>query len=506
MDNFSKALCILLFGFVMTFTIPTCIEWIQAFSDKNGDMGTASYYPIKENSFGYSLTYNLDGGTLSVDNPTEYGIYSPTFTLNNPTKTGFEFIGWTGSNGTTPQLTVTICTGSAGDLEFTANYEQILELFLDENGIVWTTIDGLTEFDVYVNETKCLTTSESRLSLENLNKFCNEGINTIYIKSGEACSNIVEYNYIDLSNFENLTFNFRFSRSSEGYSFGLGSMAIGYTYAGEQKGGFIDYNIYEEGLTYEEHFLKQLNSKRENSTLKVHCSLFEIAEYINSQYVDGDTDKTIDVSNKFYFVINDSFNTNYTPKNMSVCVTYGKMFNETPFYEGCTVKLNDCYSGNAFEIVQMENLNPYANNQYQYRHCASIYLESTPDCQRIDYEVNLTSGEKYFSILGVGYSALSEDEFNSYLKDCKFYLNSDYYFQIKGNFTVLYKSLFEQVTTQRNQYEESCGNSQSYKWANGTVNYTLNVSEYFNVYSSDGELADFEYTLEIDCKTYSPYV
>ncbi len=45
-----------------------------------------------------------------------------TFTLNNPTREGFTFVGWTGSNGSTPQLTVTIQKGTTGDLEFVANW------------------------------------------------------------------------------------------------------------------------------------------------------------------------------------------------------------------------------------------------------------------------------------------------------------------------------------------------------------------------------------------------
>ena len=81
---------------------------------------TAHYTPIE-----YNITYHLEGGSLEEGktNPTKYTIESETITLNNPSKTGYTFKGWTGSNGTVPQITTTIPTGSTEDKEYTANYE-----------------------------------------------------------------------------------------------------------------------------------------------------------------------------------------------------------------------------------------------------------------------------------------------------------------------------------------------------------------------------------------------
>ena len=74
----------------------------------------------------YTITYNLDGGRLpdGVTNPGGFTADTPTFTLNNPIQDGYEFIGWTGSNGSTPQMTVTIPQGSTGDRTYTANWAQ----------------------------------------------------------------------------------------------------------------------------------------------------------------------------------------------------------------------------------------------------------------------------------------------------------------------------------------------------------------------------------------------
>ena len=73
----------------------------------------------------YTIVYNLDGGTIAKDNPTQYGNASDTITLNNPTKKGYNFNGWTGSNGDIPQTTVTIKKGSTGDKKYTANWSLV---------------------------------------------------------------------------------------------------------------------------------------------------------------------------------------------------------------------------------------------------------------------------------------------------------------------------------------------------------------------------------------------
>ena len=51
---------------------------------------TANYAPIQ-----YSIAYTLNGGTVSINNPTNYTIITPTITLHNPTRVGYTFTGWT---------------------------------------------------------------------------------------------------------------------------------------------------------------------------------------------------------------------------------------------------------------------------------------------------------------------------------------------------------------------------------------------------------------------------
>ena len=72
----------------------------------------------------YAIDYALNGGALEEGqaNPTTYTVETPSFELKNPVRTGYNFAGWTGSNGTTPQTDVGIVQGSTGNLYFEANW------------------------------------------------------------------------------------------------------------------------------------------------------------------------------------------------------------------------------------------------------------------------------------------------------------------------------------------------------------------------------------------------
>lgn len=78
---------------------------------------TAKYTPID-----YTISYDLQGGSIS-NQPTSYNINTDTFSIPQPTKKGYTFIGWTGSNGNTPQTSVTIKKGSTGNKSYKANWQ-----------------------------------------------------------------------------------------------------------------------------------------------------------------------------------------------------------------------------------------------------------------------------------------------------------------------------------------------------------------------------------------------
>lgn len=74
-----------------------------------------------------------------ITNPKNYTIETASFTLNNPQKDGYTFTGWIGSNGTTPNTTVTISKGTTGDKEFIANWkanEYIVTFNPDEGTVI----------------------------------------------------------------------------------------------------------------------------------------------------------------------------------------------------------------------------------------------------------------------------------------------------------------------------------------------------------------------------------
>ena len=117
-------------GYTKTFTGLTAgtkyyfraFAYNSANSLSNPSYGSSTYYIVTDNT----ISYTLNGGTVSSPNPTSY---NPEFksgdlpvTLNNPTKSGCIFTGWTGSNGSTPQTTVTITTSNSGNLSYTANF------------------------------------------------------------------------------------------------------------------------------------------------------------------------------------------------------------------------------------------------------------------------------------------------------------------------------------------------------------------------------------------------
>lgn len=80
-----------------------------------------AHYSIKT----YTITYNLNGGTLSNANPTTYLITSETFTLNNPIRDEYEFVGWTGTGLGATTKTVIIQNGSHGDREYVAVWQPL---------------------------------------------------------------------------------------------------------------------------------------------------------------------------------------------------------------------------------------------------------------------------------------------------------------------------------------------------------------------------------------------
>lgn len=101
------------------------------FSNWSGTYTTGSFtMPLKNVSMTanattttYTISYNLNGGSAS--NATSYTVENNTFTLSNPTRNGYTFAGWTGSNGSTKQINLSVSKGSTGNKTYTANWTPI---------------------------------------------------------------------------------------------------------------------------------------------------------------------------------------------------------------------------------------------------------------------------------------------------------------------------------------------------------------------------------------------
>ena len=95
----------------------------------------------------YSISYNLNGGKESSRNITRYAEISLPYTLLEPTRDGYVFAGWTGSNGNTPQKTLTIATGTTGNINYIANWI----IYGDANGDGEVNIMDLIPMSKYVS-------------------------------------------------------------------------------------------------------------------------------------------------------------------------------------------------------------------------------------------------------------------------------------------------------------------------------------------------------------------
>lgn len=85
------------------------------------ETGAKTYY-AKWTANTYTITYTLDGGTVS-GNPADYTIESGDITLVNPTKEGYSFAGWSGTGLTgSSNKNVTIASGSSGNRTYTAHW------------------------------------------------------------------------------------------------------------------------------------------------------------------------------------------------------------------------------------------------------------------------------------------------------------------------------------------------------------------------------------------------
>ena len=102
-------------------------------------------FPVEKNTdvhvvykpMAYDITYQLNGGTNSPDNPHTYTV-EDTFTLKAPTKQGYAFTGWTYGQQNERNKNVTIPVGTTGRLEFEAHWVEtvLITATAGDNGTI----------------------------------------------------------------------------------------------------------------------------------------------------------------------------------------------------------------------------------------------------------------------------------------------------------------------------------------------------------------------------------
>lgn len=109
----------------------------------------------------YTITYELNGGVNSSENPSKYTIESKTLKLENPTKEGYVFAGWTTQTVNEPTIGLLIPKGSYGNITATANWEDITTLIIQEkNNSYFLGNDKIGDGQVTKNKIEKITIAE----------------------------------------------------------------------------------------------------------------------------------------------------------------------------------------------------------------------------------------------------------------------------------------------------------------------------------------------------------
>jgi uncharacterized repeat protein (TIGR02543 family) len=72
----------------------------------------------------YTITFDLNDGSEPFCET--YDLNAGEIHLGIPRREGYRFVGWTGSNGSVPEMNVTVGNGMIGELSYTANWSEEL--------------------------------------------------------------------------------------------------------------------------------------------------------------------------------------------------------------------------------------------------------------------------------------------------------------------------------------------------------------------------------------------
>ena len=111
----------------------TLLGWATSSSATTAAAAPGAEYSVTSTTSTLYAVWELDTYNITVDcnggsgvSSTTYNINSSTITLGKPTRTGYAFCGWTGTEITSPQETVTIPSGSVGNRSYIAIWAQLI--------------------------------------------------------------------------------------------------------------------------------------------------------------------------------------------------------------------------------------------------------------------------------------------------------------------------------------------------------------------------------------------
>ena len=159
----------------------------------------------------YNITYNLDGGTNNLSNPSTYTIEDPNIELESPTKEGYEFLGWVYNEETV----AVIDTSIASDITLEAIWEPI----------TYTITYNLNGGTNNPNNPTSYTIESGDITLENPTK-------TGYTFTGWTNDEITTPNK-DITIVNGSNGNKTFTANFEGNTHTVTLDTTGYTYSGE---------------------------------------------------------------------------------------------------------------------------------------------------------------------------------------------------------------------------------------------------------------------------------
>ena len=149
----------------------------------NPDGSTKIYlYYTRKTKTEYTITYDLDGGTIDGTNPTNYTIDSDEITLINPTKTGYTFAGWTGTGLSSASTKVVIAKRSIGNRTYKANWN-VNNYNLNKVGVSENLIENgdFEDYEIIDNEVMGVINGVSHTWNGNLNGVPDDPTKSYYV-------------------------------------------------------------------------------------------------------------------------------------------------------------------------------------------------------------------------------------------------------------------------------------------------------------------------------------